>query len=146
MHAKLKTIQKQLWTCPKCGRRFQRHGQSHSCRVIHLTQHFEGRPYGEILYSSLKQAVRKELGPFVVESLQCCIHFGSPFTFTAIKIFRRKIRVEFCLTQKLNSSRIAHHVQISAHRHLYWIDVAEGDEIDAWLIDKIHEAHDQFIK
>jgi hypothetical protein len=134
---------KKLWTCPKCGRQFGRHGQFHSCRPFPLALHFEGKPAGKSLYEQLTKAVKKNIGAFKIESLECCIHFVSTFTFTAVRVFKDKIRVDFSLNHKFRSRRINQFVQISAHRYLYVIDIMKEDDIDEELIEWIQEAHDK---
>jgi hypothetical protein len=129
----------QKWTCPKCGRSFERHNQSHSCKNFPVEQHFEGKPYGKMLYKELARAVKLQLGNFKTESLECCIHFVTSFTFAAVKISKHKIIVDFSLSRKIKSKRIKQAVQISANRYLYYADVNTADEIDstliAWLIE-----------
>jgi hypothetical protein len=132
-----------LWTCPKCGRQFERQGQVHSCRAFPLEQHFEGKPEGKKLYEIFKRAVTKQLGTFKIESLECCIHFVSKFTFAAVKILKDKIRVDFSLSRKIRDKRISNVVQMSAHRFLYVIDILNADDIDEVLMEWIKEAHEK---
>lgn len=108
-----------------------------------MEQHFNGKDIGKILYEKFRIAVKKRLGPFKIESLECCIHFVSTFTFAAVKIFKDKIRVDFSLIYKIKSKRINQDIQISAHRYLYYVDITEEDEIDEELMKWIQEAHDK---
>ena len=140
---KTKIEHTKLWTCPKCGRKFERTGQSHSCSPFPLEQHFKGKPSGKLLFEKFKQAVKKQAGPFKIESLKCCIHFVSTFTFAAVKIFKDKIRVDFSLSRKIKSKRIYQFVQMSAHRYLYVINILTEDEIDEELMEWIKEALDK---
>jgi Domain of unknown function (DUF5655) len=141
----VKTIseKKKLWTCPRCKRSFERQGQTHSCRAYPLAQHFEHKPLGKIIYTQLKSAVKREIGNFKVESLECCIHFVSTFTFAAVKIFREKIRVDFSLSRKIKNNRISQSSPMSAHRYLYCVVVQHEEDIDDELLEWIHEAHDK---
>jgi len=141
--AKTKIEKKKLWTCPKCKRKFERQGQSHSCRPYPLAFHFERRPKGKILYEELKQAMNRQLGNFKVESLECCIHFVSTFTFAAVKIFKDKIRVDFSLSREIKNNRITYVTPMSAHRFLYCVDVMKEEDIDHELMDWIREAHNK---
>jgi uncharacterized CHY-type Zn-finger protein len=140
---KTMTETKQLWTCPKCQRQFERQGQSHSCKPFPLEQHFKGKPNGKLLFEKLKQAIEKQLGSFKIESLECCIHFFSTSTFAAVKISKDKILVEFTLNHKIESDRISKFVQLSAHRNLYYIEIQTKKDIDEELIQWIKEAHDK---
>ncbi len=142
---KAKIEKRKLWTCPKCKRKFERHGQSHSCRVFPLAQHFERKPEGKILYEKLKQAIKNEVGNYKVESLECCIHFVSTFTFAAVKIMKDKIKVGFSLSRKIQNKRITEFTSMSAHRYLYYIDVMKANDIDKELMEWIQEAYDKKI-
>lgn len=141
--AKAKIEKKKLWTCPKCKRKFERHGQSHSCRAFPLAQHFERKPGGKLLYGKLKQAIKNEVGPYKVESLECCIHFVSTFTFVAVKILKDKIKVGFSLSRRIQNNRITAFAPMSARRYQYYIDVMREDDIDRELMEWIHEAYDK---
>lgn len=132
-----------LWECPKCGRQFERKGQTHSCKYFPIEQHFIGKEKGKKLYERLKMVLREHLGDFKVESLECCIHFVSTFTFAAVKIVKDKIRVDFSLNHKLENKRIKKSIQMSAHRYLYCIDVINENEINQELMKWIQEAHNK---
>ena len=131
-----------LWTCPTCGRQFERKGQSHSCRVYPLEKHFEHKPVGRVLYEVLRKAVKRRVGAFKIESLECCIHFVSTSTFVAVKIFKSKIQVDFSLADRIKGKRLKLAVQMSAHRYLYYVDIIREDEIDAELMGWIQMAYD----
>jgi hypothetical protein len=132
-----------LWMCPKCGRKFQRHGQSHSCKPFPIELHFKRKPGGKLLYEKLKTEIRRKVGSFKIESLECCIHFVSTFTFAAVKIFKDKIQVDFALSRKLKSKRFSRFIQISANRYLYYFDISTISGIDDELLELIWEAHDR---
>lgn len=140
--AKIKAVRKKLWTCPKCKRKFERQGQSHSCRAYPLAKHFENKAAGKQLYQKLKQAIKKETGTFKVESLECCIHFVSTFTFAAVKIYKDKIQVHFSLSRIIKSGSIIQTTPMSAHRYLYAVDIMKEEDITTALIQWIHEAFD----
>nr|WP_236676374.1 DUF5655 domain-containing protein [Chryseolinea lacunae] len=135
-----KNAKKDLWTCPTCGRKFQRRGQSHSCRLFQLQHHFDNKPDGKALYQKLRHTLKNTLGTYKVESLACCIHFVNTFAFAAVKVFKDKIRVEFTLNRKIRHNRITQIVSLSAHRYLYSVDVVTAADIDAELIAWIKEA------
>jgi hypothetical protein len=132
-----------LWTCPECGRQFAKQNQPHSCREFALERHFEGKPTGKRLYEAFRRALKKTMGPFKIESLECCIHFVSHFTFVAVKIMKGKIRIDFSLGRKLGNGRINKAFKMSANRYLYAVDVDDEEEIDDQLLKWIREAHDK---
>lgn len=130
----------ELWTCPKCGRQFERKGQTHSCKLFPLEEHFTRKDHGKTLYKKFKDAVKNRLGDFKIESLECCIHFVSTFTFTAVKIFKDKIVVDFSLDRNLGVERAKKNTKFSAHRYLYYIEIRAENEIDEELMNWVQEA------
>ena len=94
------------------------------------------------MYQALKAAVRGQIGRFRVESLQCCIHFVSAITFTAVRIFKDKLRVEFSLNREIKSKRIKRRIQMSARRYLYFVDVIKQEEIDKDLMGWLRQAYE----
>jgi hypothetical protein len=131
-----------LWKCPNCGRQFERQGQTHSCKPFPLKQHFIRKDAGKALYEKLRKAIRKQVGSFKIESLECCIHFVSTSTFAAVKIFKDKIQLDFSLSYQIKSKRIDGFVKMSAHRYLYYISLHSEDEIDEVLLNWVQEAYD----
>ena len=129
------------WTCPKCKRVFQKKNQGHSCTVYPVEKHLKNKDYAKKLYSELKKIIRKKIGNFKIESLPCCIHFVSSYTFAAVYALKNKIRIHFTLDYKLDSSRIDKFNQMSAKRYLYSIDIEKEDEIDKELISWLKKAY-----
>jgi hypothetical protein len=138
-----RTDTKELWECPKCGRRFEKRNQSHSCKLYPLEQHFTEKINGELLYKKLKLTLEEALGPFKIESLECCIHFVTTFTFAAVKVYKNKISIEFSLNHKENNSRIKQVTPMSKNRFLHCIDILTENEINEELVDWIREARDK---
>jgi hypothetical protein len=108
-----------------------------------LEKHFEYKPAGRLLYEVLRKAVKRQVGAFKIESLECCIHFVRIFTFAAVKIYKDKIWVDFSLNRKIKNKRIIQSVQMSANRYLYAVDIMKEEDIDEELMAWIQEAHDK---
>ena len=136
-----KINQKILWTCPKCGRKFERKNQMHSCKIYPLEAHFERKTKGKMFYEVLQEVVQQQIGSFKIESLECCIHFINPSTFLAVKILNEKIEIHFSLNKKIENKRINKCTQMSAHSYLYYVEIIKEGEIDKELVDWIHEAY-----
>ena len=131
-----------LWKCPKCGRKFSRNNQSHSCNPFPVKKHFTGKKYSKELYDDLLSEMRKEVGHFRVDSIHCCIHFVTNFTFAAVYALKDKIRVSFTLNHKIENSRIRKSVQISKNRYNYNVDIEERKKIDDELMNWLKEAYE----
>ena len=129
-----------LWTCPKCKRKFEKTGQTHSCTIYPVAKHLKGKEVGKRLYNALTTKMKKEIGKFRVESLPCCIHFVSTYTFAAVYALRDKIRIHFTLSHKLDSPRIGRFSHVSGKRYMYSIDIKDEKEMDKELMGWIKES------
>ncbi len=133
---------KNLWKCPKCKREFEKKNQVHSCTIYPLDKHFKGKEgIARPLYNKLKAKIKKEIGPLKVESLPCCIHFVSNYTFAAVYALRKKIRIHFTLDHKVESSKIDKWSRASTNRYLYSIDIENEKQIDKELISWLKQAY-----
>lgn len=134
-----------IWKCPKCGREFEKKNQQHSCTFYPLDKHFKGKE--EIagpLYNTLKAKIEKDIGPFKVESLPCCIHFvkaSSVYTFAAVYALRDRIRIHFGSNREMKSPRIDKSAKTSASKYMHSIDVKNAKEIDTELISWLRQAY-----
>lgn len=131
-----------MWRCPKCGRRFEKIKQSHSCNVIPEKAHFKGKEkVTTALYNELKEKIKMEVGGFKVDSIPCCIHFVSTFTFTAVHVLKDKIRVTFTLDHEIKSPRIYRSAGYSAGRFIHQVEIDNKSQIDKELLDWISQAY-----
>lgn len=131
-----------MWKCPKCKREFGKKGQTHSCTVYSLSEHFKNKSFAKTLYDELLGKLTKKVGVIKVESLPCCIHFVSNYTFGAVYALKDRIRIHFTLHREMKSPRISRYARIAANRFAYSVDIMEKSEIDAELIMWLKEAHD----
>lgn len=123
------------WTCPKCGRIFEKKNQVHSCTVYPLKNHFKGKEKVVVpLFRKLKTRIKKEIGQIRIISLPCCIHLFGTYDFAAVYALKDKIRIHFALDYKLDSPRIDKSSKYSASRFMYSLDIESKDEIDKELI------------
>jgi hypothetical protein len=131
-----------LWKCPKCGRKFEKTEQPHSCTVYPVAKHLKGKETAAELYDELKTKIKKTIGPFRIESLPCCIHLvTTTFTFAAAFAMKDRLRLHFALDHKMTSRRIRRQSQIAASRHMYEVDIKDKKEIDKELLGWLKEAY-----
>ena len=133
---------KELWTCPKCKRQFEKRNQVHSCNLYPLDKHFKGKEkIARPLYDKLIEQVEKNIGFFKVESLPCCIHFVSNYTFAAVYALKNQVRVHFTLNHELENLRIKKSSQMSKNKYLHSLDIEKSDEVDEELISWLRQAY-----
>jgi len=131
-----------LWTCSKCGRRFGKIKQTHSCAVYPVAKHLKGKKLATDLYKELKLRVKKTIGPFYIESLPCCIHFvKAAFTFAAVYALKDGLRFHIGLDHRIKSKRIRRYAQIAAKRYMYELDIHDKTEMDTELLDWLNKAY-----
>lgn len=131
----------QTWHCPKCKREFAKKNQQHSCVVYPLAKHFENKPLAKELFQCLKARIVADIGPVKVESLPCCIHFVSSYTFGAVWAMKDGIRIDFRVDHPIRSRRFWKTLRISANRYMYYLDAKNNKEIDRALIGWMKEAY-----
>ena len=129
------------WKCPKCGRKFERKGQQHSCTIYPVAKHLKGKEFASELYNELKARIKKTAGPFSIESLPCCIHFVSNFTFAGVYAMKDRIRLHLMLDRKISSKRIRRFSKISANNYMYEVDVKDKKELDKELMGWLKESY-----
>ena len=131
-----------MWTCPECKREFLRKQQAHSCVHFPLENHFKNKGLAaRPLFDSLVKAIEKEIGPVKIESLPCCIHLVSSYTFGAVWALKDKIRIDFRIDTKISDPRVSKEVQMSPNRFLYYLDIKDQQEIDDKLIAWLRKAY-----
>ncbi len=127
-----------MWKCPKCGREFEHCHQGHSCNRFPLSEHFKNKPAAKRLFGILKKKL-KQVGPFKIESLPCCIHFFSTFTFAAVFSMKDRIRISFSLPARERC--LGRGLRISKNRYLYEVDIRGEKEIDRKIIGWLKRAY-----
>lgn len=129
------------WTCPKCHREFAKQNQQHSCVSYPLANHFKNKDYAKKLFSCLKQQIAKKIGPVKIESLPCCIHMVSHYTFGAVWALRDRIRIDFRTDYKISTKKPHKMIRISPNRFLYYFDLKNTKDIDAELLGWMKQSY-----
>lgn len=129
------------WKCPNCHREFVKKNQQHSCVSYPLANHFKNKDYAKTLFTYLKQQIVKKVGPVKIESLPCCIHFVSSYTFGACWALKDRIRVDFRVDHKITTKKHFKVIQMSPNRFLYYVDLLTKKDIDAELLGWMRKSY-----
>jgi hypothetical protein len=105
--------------------------------------HFRGKENLEELYKTLCEKIEQHIGVVKIESLECCIHFVSTYTFAAVRVLKDKLLIDFSLNQPMESKRFFKIVKLSRHRFLYHIEIRKKEEIDSELLAWLKMAYDK---
>jgi len=131
-----------MWQCKKCKREFSKNNQQHSCVKFPLKKHFAGKEsVAKPLFDDYITKIKKYIGPVKIESLPCCIHLVSSYTFGAVWAMKDKIRIDFRLDKDIKDKKISRKIKISKNRYMYYFDIEEKKEIDKKLIGWVKKAY-----
>ena len=130
-----------LWSCPRCKRQFIKKNQAHSCVAYPLAKHFNNKEYAKELFGYLKKKITKKIGPVKIESLPCCIHFVSSYTFGACWALKDRIRIDFRTDYKIKTKKPHKMIKMSVNRYLYYFDLKEKKGIDKELLGWMRQSY-----
>lgn len=131
-----------MWTCPKCGRIFEKENQPHSCHKIPLEQHFKNKDKAKELFDDLIKQINHRVGKCQIISLPCCIHLFGKYDFLAALPKKNKLEIRFTLDRELDSPRLKQCVLMSAKVYKNCFEISSEEEIDEeflkWLDESFH--------
>ncbi|NLD25582.1 hypothetical protein GX656_02995 [Candidatus Dojkabacteria bacterium] len=130
-----------MWQCPKCKREFSKNNQSHSCVVYPIEKHFQNKDYSKKLFKELVNQIEKNIGGVKIESLPCCIHLVSGYTFSGVWLLKDRVRLDFRVPYNIESKRIINKEELSINRKLYYLEIVEEKDIDDELLGWIRDSY-----
>ncbi len=130
-----------MWQCPKCKREFQKKNQSHSCVIYPIEKHFTNRDYSRSLFEKLVKMIEINIGKIKIESLPCCIHLVSSYTFSGVWLSKDKLKMDFRVDYQIDSERIIKQEKLSTNRDLYYVEVKDEEDIDKELLKWIRDSY-----
>lgn len=122
---------KNLWICPKCGRRFVNRNQSPSCGYHTIKQHLKGKsPHVIALHKPFLELVM-QCGSVIVAPTKTRIGFQVRMIFAALSLKQGGLNCHVVLSRRLENPRFTpqnnvHHFRIQSMDEL-------DDEVYAWL-------------
>jgi hypothetical protein len=130
-----------MWKCPKCGRRFARPKQAHSCRVVPLRTHLDKvPPKVRAIYRAVMRSLRA-CGPVQVAPTRSGINLLSRTSLGGIRLHRSHASLGLVLTRRLDNPRVASVFQISPRSFLHKVVLHSTAEVDAELRGWLREAY-----
>jgi hypothetical protein len=129
------------WKCPRCGRRFARARQAHSCAVVPLAAHLaKASPEVRAIYRALMAALRA-CGPVRAAPTKTGINLLARTSLGSVALQRTSAVLGLVLTRRLRSPRVESYLQLSPRSHHHRIRLAAAREVDAELTGWLREAH-----
>jgi len=130
-----------MWTCPKCGRIFDKTDQPHSCHKIPLEDHFKNKDQAKELFNFLVNQINIKIGKCQIISLPCCIHLFGNYDFLAALPKKDRLEIRLSLDRKLITPRLKQSAPMSSTIFKNCIDITSNKEIDEELIKWLDEAY-----
>jgi len=130
-----------MWTCPNCGRIFNKVRQPHSCQKIPLGQHFKNKNRAKELFDHLVKQINAKIGKCQIISIPCCVHLFGNYDFLAALPKKDRLEIRFALDRKLDTPRLKQSVPMSTKIFKNCFDITTTKEIDRELIKWLNEAY-----
>jgi hypothetical protein len=130
-----------MWTCPECGRIFEKEKQPHSCKNVPLEKHFRNKDKAKELFDYLVERVNMEIGKCKIISIPCCVHLFGKYDFLAVLPKKDRLEIRFALDRKLDSPRLKQCVPMSTKVIKNCIDITVIEEINDEVVQWLGEAY-----
>jgi hypothetical protein len=128
-----------MWRCPTCGQTFTSRNLPHSCQVVPLDRHFEGREAMRPVFDALVAAAEKN-GPITINATKSRITLQAEMRFAAVDAPRRDhLNAHVVLGRPVESPRFVKVEYVPPHYfvHRFRLYRSEDvdDEVSAWLAE-----------
>lgn len=130
------------WTCPSCGRRFHRAGQTHVCDTTTVEDHLRDRDPAVIaLFHAFTQAVQ-DAGPFEYSPIKAQVGFrGHKRIFAGVRLTERGLEGYLDLARSVESARFRNVAPYTRRLFVHHFVLTSVDQLDAEFVGWIQEAH-----
>ena len=130
------------WTCPTCGRSFQRTGQSHVCSTTTVEDHLRGQlPETVALFHAFAELIQAA-GPAEYAPVKGQVGFrGQQRIFAGVKLTKRGLEGYLDLPRRVESPRFRN---VSPYTHRLFVHhfvLTSIDQLDAEFSGWVREAY-----
>jgi hypothetical protein len=126
-----------MWRCPTCGQTFVTRNMPHSCLVVPLDAHFQGRPELRSVFDTFVAAAR-ENGPLTINATKSRVTLQVRMRFAGIEPRSDHLRAHLVLTRPIESARLqVEHLppRYFVHRLRLYRPQDVDDELRGWLAE-----------
>jgi hypothetical protein len=130
------------WTCPECGRLFDRAGCNHECEPgLSLDEYFSTGPAHERPVFEAVMAHLSGLGPVHADVVSVGLFLKNPRKFAELRPMARWVSVAFALPHRAHHRTIVRKVVEYGGRWWHVANVASPDDLDDDLRHLLAEAY-----
>ncbi len=135
------------WTCPECGRFFERSRQSHDCAPgLTLDEYFATGPDHERPVFDAVIGHLATVGPVHADIVSVGIFLKNPHKFAELRPRQRWVAVSFALRRRGHHRTITRKVVEYNGRFWHVANVAHPDEVDDAFCELLTEAYDDALR
>ena len=134
-------LERPLWRCPSCGRRFANRNQTPTCAKLDLAHHFVNRP-PEVrkLYDELVTKLQR-LGPLTVLPEKTRIAFQVRMSFAQVTPRRDGLDGHAVLARRLEHPQVHKIETFSARNHVHYFRLRSAADLTPELMELLREAY-----
>ncbi len=133
---------KDLWTCPKCKRRFVNLNQTHSCGSYTVEQHLRGRSSNVVSLYEQFVALVKRCGPVTVVSAKTRIGFQVRMIFSTLSLSKSGLACHVVLSRRLENPRFTRIQSLSPRNHVHYFRIRSVEDLDDEVAGWLREAYE----
>jgi hypothetical protein len=128
-----------LWTCPNCGNKFVTRNLWHSCVIVPLERHFEGRPRARQLFDAYLAALESQ-GDVTIVSSKTRIAFMTRVRFAGCQVRKDWLLAGFWLARKVDSPRFSKVEYLGPKAWVYYLPIRDEPDLDEEFLSWLAEA------
>lgn len=130
------------WTCPTCGRKFQRTGQKHICSTTTVEDHLRDQASEVVaLFHAFTQMIQA-IGPAEYAPVKGQVGFrGQKRIFAGVKLTRRGLEGYLDLPRRVESPRFRQVSPYTHHLFVHHFVLTSTEQLDAEFSGWVREAY-----
>ncbi len=132
-----------LWSCPRCGKRFVTRNMAHSCGAHTVEAFMEGKgPLAWIYWEKVNEMVGR-CGPYTVVANKTRLEFMVRVRFAGVDaVSERGLSLSFWLKRRIESPRFRKVEHFGARDWVYHLRLTGIDELDAEVQDWLCQSYE----
>jgi hypothetical protein len=129
-----------MWRCPTCGQTFTSRNLPHSCQVVPLDRHFEGRAAMRAVFDAFAQAA-EENGPVTINATKSRITLQARMRFAAVEPRNEHLNAHVVLGRQRESPRFTKIEHVPPHYYVHRFRLHRPEDVDDEVRDWLAEAY-----
>lgn len=135
------SIERPLWSCPRCGRPFANRNQPHSCSAASVEAHLAGKgEHAAALYHAFAAAV-EACGPVTLAPAKTRVGFQVRMIFAAVQVHPDRLDAHVVLARRLEHPRFHRIESLSPRNHVHHFRLRAAEEVDTEVAAWLREAY-----